>query len=223
MPNVFGLDHNGLIYNEPDRFVSVSSGRNPEVAFASFVFAESNQHYDRYDIEQQKSIVAQHFPSGQWQLPVILKALQETPTLYFDTLSQIRLETWSRGRVTLLGDAAWCAGPGGIGTGYAMLGAYTLAGELASAGDDYHAAFAEYEKIMRVHVDKSQKFASNVGSSLAPKTERKIRSRNRIYRILSSSVMTKVFTWLSTKTAKSGELKDYSGNEQHPSLVRVHA
>jgi 2-polyprenyl-6-methoxyphenol hydroxylase-like FAD-dependent oxidoreductase len=111
--------------------------------------------------------------------------------------------------VVLLGDAAWCAGPGGNGTGHAMLGAYTLAGELALAGGDHRIGYARYERIMRPPVEKSQKFAAGAGRFLAPPTERKIRQRNRTYRILSSPVVAGFFGLLSRRTANTGALKDY--------------
>ena len=44
----------------------------------------------------------------------------------------VKLDSWSRGRVTLVGDAAYCPSPNrGMGTASAMVGAYILAGEIA--------------------------------------------------------------------------------------------
>jgi hypothetical protein len=44
--------------------------------------------------------------------------------------AQVHASTWSRGRVVLLGDAAYCASPiSGMGTSLALAGAYVLAGE----------------------------------------------------------------------------------------------
>ena len=37
-----------------------------------------------------------------------------------------------------------------------MIGAYVLAGELAAAGGDHDAAFAEYDRVMRPFVDVNQ-------------------------------------------------------------------
>jgi 2-polyprenyl-6-methoxyphenol hydroxylase-like FAD-dependent oxidoreductase len=90
-----------------------------------------------------------------------------------------------------------------------MLGAYTLAGELALDGGDYAAAFRRYEQIMRPPVTKSQKNAAGAGRFLTPATERKIRNRNRTFRILSSRPMTGLFGWLAKRTANTGTLRDY--------------
>jgi 2-polyprenyl-6-methoxyphenol hydroxylase-like FAD-dependent oxidoreductase len=93
-----------------------------------------------------------------------------------------------------------------------MLGAYTLAGELALAGGDHAAASRRYEQIMRPSVTKSQKNAAGAGRFLTPATERKIRNRNRTFRILSSRVMTGLFGWLAKRTANTGSLRDYPLN-----------
>ena len=58
--------------------------------------------------------------------------LDRTPAFYFDSITQLRMDTWSRGRVTLVGDAGYCPGPAvGGSTSLAVVGAYILAGELA--------------------------------------------------------------------------------------------
>ena len=209
VPNTFGLDHGGLIYNEPGRLAMVTSGRDRARASAGLMFAASLPDYDWHDTDGQKRIVAEHFAGVGWQAPALLAALRGAPDLYFDTVGQIRLDHWSAGRLVLLGDAAWCTGPGGNGTGHAMLGAYTLAGELALAGGDYAAGFRRYEQIMRPPVTKSQKNAAGAGRFLTPATERKIRNRNRTFRILSSRPMTGLFGWLAKRTANTGTLRDY--------------
>jgi 2-polyprenyl-6-methoxyphenol hydroxylase-like FAD-dependent oxidoreductase len=209
VPNTFALDHGGLIYNEPGRLVMVTSGRDRARAAVGLMFTASLPDYDWRDTDAQKRIVAEHFAGVGWQAPALLAALRDAPELYFDTIGQIRLGHWSAGRVVLLGDAAWCTGPGGNGTGHAMLGAYTLAGELALADGDHAAAFRRYEQIMRPPVTKSQKTAAGGGRFLTPATERKIRNRNRTFRILSSRPMTGLFGWLAKRTANTGTLRDY--------------
>src|SRR5215472_2874055 len=209
VPNTFGLDHGGLIYNEPGRLLMVTSGRDPARAAVCLMFAASLPDHDWHDTDGQKRIVAEHFAGVGWQAPALLAALRDAPDPYFDTIGQIRLGHWSAGRVVLLGDAAWCTGPGGNGTGHAMFGAYTLAGELALAGGDHVAAYRSYEQIMRPPVAKSQKQAAGAARFLTPATERKIRSRNRTFRILSAPVMSGVFGWLAKRTTKTGALRDY--------------
>lgn len=86
----------------------------------------------------------------------MLAALDETDDFYFDVLRQVRMKTWSKGRVVLTGDAAWCVTPlAGIGTTLALTGPYVLAGEMARNGDVV-GAFAAYERAMRPMVSKAQ-------------------------------------------------------------------
>ncbi len=209
VPNTFGLDHSGLIYNEPGRLAMVASGRDPARAAVGLMFTGTLPDYDWHDTQACKRLVAEHFAGAGWQVPALLAALRDAPELYFDTISQIRMDRWSAGRIVLLGDAAWCPGPGGNGTGHAMLGAYTLAGELALAGGDHLAAYRRYEQIMRPLVTKSQKQAAGAARFLTPATERKIRNRNRTFRILSAPAMRGVFGWLAKRTTNTGTLRDY--------------
>ncbi len=64
-------------------------------------------------------------------------------------LVELKLKKWTKGRVTLLGDAAHSFGPhAGIGSSMAMEDAYVLAGELMQVGEmqSLSVALANYEK-----------------------------------------------------------------------------
>src|SRR5947199_10655700 len=83
--------------------------------------------------------------------------MQTAPDLYFDAVSQIRMETWSHGRAVLLGDAGYCpALLSGQGASLAIMGAYVLAGELRAAGGDHRRAFHEYERLLGALVRQEQ-------------------------------------------------------------------
>ncbi|HEX5400665.1 MAG TPA: hypothetical protein VFX16_00025 [Pseudonocardiaceae bacterium] len=90
-----------------------------------------------------------------------------------------------------------------------MLGAYTLAGELALADGDHRIAYRRYEQIMRPLVARSQKTAAGAGAFLTPSTERKIRNRNLMFRFLSARAPAGPFGWLAKRTANTGALRDY--------------
>jgi 2-polyprenyl-6-methoxyphenol hydroxylase-like FAD-dependent oxidoreductase len=90
-----------------------------------------------------------------------------------------------------------------------MLGAYTLAGELALADGDYQAAFQRYERFMRPKVAKSQKTAAGAADFLTPATAAKIRNRDLLFRFLSTRAMAGVFGFVSKRTANTGALRDY--------------
>ncbi|MEQ4600508.1 MAG: FAD-dependent monooxygenase [Methylobacteriaceae bacterium] len=106
--------------------------------------------------DRQKAFLRTRFADAGWEAPRVLAALDETDDFYFDVLRQVRMKTWSKGRVVLTGDAAWCVTPlAGIGTTLALTGPYVLAGEMARNGDVV-GAFAAYERAMRPMVSKAQ-------------------------------------------------------------------
>ncbi|WP_433715828.1 FAD-dependent monooxygenase [Nocardia sp. CA-084685] len=125
--------------------------------------------YHYRDIERQKQLLREHFGDMGWQVPRLLSELEDTPSFYFDSITQLRLDTWSRGRVGLVGDAAYCPGPAvGGSTSMAMVGAYVLAGELAAHSGDYTAAFAAYEHEIGDYVRRSRRFAVAAAKTIVP-------------------------------------------------------
>jgi 2-polyprenyl-6-methoxyphenol hydroxylase-like FAD-dependent oxidoreductase len=211
MPNELGLDHTGLMYNEPGRGVMVSSGRDMAVAGVGFVFSSDELTYDRHDGAALADLVRPRYAGAGWETPRLLRALGETTDLYFDALAQIHLDRWSQGRVVLLGDAAWCAGPGGSGTGLAMMGAYVLAAELDAAGDGGHTvAFERYEAVTRKAAAVGQRQAKGAGAFLAPATEKAIRQRDRGYRMLSSRILLPLFNRITAGAANRLTLDAYT-------------
>jgi 2-polyprenyl-6-methoxyphenol hydroxylase-like FAD-dependent oxidoreductase len=207
-PNVLDLDRTGLMYNEPGRGVMVSSSRDRAKAGVIFIFLSPESTVDRRDPLAQKEALAKAFAGVGWETPRLIEAMWQAPDLYFDSLSQIHLDTWSRGRVVLLGDAAWASGPGGSGTGMAMMGAYILAAELCS-GSDYATAFARYEQRLRPGAGWGLKQAKGAGPFLAPPTAKKIRQRNRAYGLLSHRFMGRIFARMTSRAANAVSLKDY--------------
>jgi 2-polyprenyl-6-methoxyphenol hydroxylase-like FAD-dependent oxidoreductase len=115
----------------------------------------------------------------------VLAHLDDAP-MYFDALGQVRAPRWSKGRVALLGDAAFCPSPvGGGGSSLALIGAYVLAGELSRAAD-HHAALAGYEQFMRPHVATAQKVRPAVLRCANPRTRAGIRALHAGARLIAS-------------------------------------
>ncbi|WP_433264399.1 FAD-dependent monooxygenase [Actinosynnema sp. CS-041913] len=198
--NPFGLDRSGLIYTEPNRCVLVGP------TSASFVFPAPVQ----LARDDARRVLADVFDGAGWEVPRLLELLERSDDLYFDSISRIDVGRWSSGRVVLLGDAAYGATVGGLGTGAAIVGAYVLAGELAAARDDHVTAFANYEHELRRYVEGGQKLARDAGRFLAPPTEARIRQRNRMYRVLNTRLLSGFFNRMTTKAANAVKLKDYA-------------
>ena len=111
--------------------------------------------------------------------------MEDASGVYFDRVSQIRMDRWTKGRTALIGDAAACVSLlAGEGTGLAMAEAYVLAGELRDCGGDHVAAFARYEERMMPFLKRKQESAAKFASSFAPKSAFGITFRNLVTRLL---------------------------------------
>lgn len=209
-PNHMNLDHSGLYYGTLGKKVGIFSARENSEAKASFFFASPPLEYDRRDVAAQKEILRERFGKEGWEVPRLLKMMDEAPDFYFDSVSQIRMDRWSAGRTALLGDAAYCASPvSGMGTGMAVVGAYILAGELHEANGDYTVAFARYEAEMREYVRQCQKLAEGADWFI-PETRLKQWLSTQLFRILPHTPWKNMMIEMALKTANSISPKDYS-------------
>jgi 2-polyprenyl-6-methoxyphenol hydroxylase-like FAD-dependent oxidoreductase len=210
--NSFGLDHAGVLYSVPGRTAAVFSARQTGRAVAQFFFSDPDRipvSYDYRDTGRQQQIVARAFDGMGWHVPALLGQMAAADDFYFDSVSQVRLDRWSAGRVALIGDAGYGAGPGGNGTGTAVVAAYVLAGELAAARGDCQAAFARYERLLRPYVARGQKQARGGRDFLAPATAKKIRQRDRFFAMLRYVPARRLIRYLSSRTANAIKLPEY--------------
>ncbi len=91
----------------------------------------------------------------------MLAHIGDDNNFYFDRISQIRMPTWSQGRIALVGDAGYCVSPfAGLGGSMAIIGAGRLADALARHPDNYAAAFRAYEEGLRPFVEQVQERAA---------------------------------------------------------------
>jgi 2-polyprenyl-6-methoxyphenol hydroxylase-like FAD-dependent oxidoreductase len=130
------------------------------------------------------------FGNSGWECRQILEALDASDDLYFDRVSQIRMDSaqglWTRGRVTLVGDAAFCVSLlAGQGTALAMVAAYILAGELHRADGNYTEAFRRYQDLFGPFVFNKQKAALRFAGAFAPKSKFALFLRNQIFNLLA--------------------------------------
>jgi 2-polyprenyl-6-methoxyphenol hydroxylase-like FAD-dependent oxidoreductase len=170
-----------LMYNTPGRAVSIHPAAGH--ALAAFIFrSPAAAGFDYRDTGQHKRLLADAYAGGGWRVPELLARVRVTDDLYFDSVSQVVLGQWSRGRTALLGDAASCVSLFGEGSSLAIAGAATLASAL-SAGPDYGAAFAGYEARHRVLVEPKQLGVSQAATLLVPATSTGIVVRNLATRL----------------------------------------
>ncbi|MEV6441492.1 FAD-dependent monooxygenase [Amycolatopsis sp. NPDC051716] len=215
VPNSFELDRWELLHSAaPGKMVNVYSTARAADAKAAFWFTAPPLTYDRRDVDGQKALVADRFAGLGWEIPKLLEAMREADDFYFDPVCQIVLDKLSAGRVTLLGDAGYCASPAsGQGTSLALAGAYVLAGELATS-DDITTALSRYETTMRPFIEKNQALAKTALRGIIPQSRafawfntRMIKlmpylpGRNRVLEQMSRPIR---------EAANALELKDYA-------------
>ncbi|MEV6029471.1 FAD-dependent monooxygenase [Streptomyces sp. NPDC052036] len=146
-----GEDRWVTMFNTPGKMTGIYRSGNHAQAKAYFILRSERLDYDHRDVAEHKRLVAEAFADQPWQ-PVrgLLATALADPDFYFDALAQVQMDSWSNGRIALVGDAAWCASPAsGAGAELALVGAYRLAGELAAAGGDHQVAFARYDSAHR--------------------------------------------------------------------------
>ncbi|TCC65978.1 FAD-dependent oxidoreductase [Kribbella pittospori] len=170
LPNTAGLDHELLIHVGIGRTVGMYGAPHLGDARALFLFrSEGELEYHHRDVPRQKELLRDAFDGMHPEVDRWLDELDRTPAFYFDSITQLHMDTWSRGMVTLVGDAAYCPGPAvGGSTTLAVVGAYVLAGELARAGGDHERAFPAYERAMAEHVRGSRAVGLSAAKTLIP-------------------------------------------------------
>jgi 2-polyprenyl-6-methoxyphenol hydroxylase-like FAD-dependent oxidoreductase len=168
-----------VMYGQPGRMVGRFALHHDRTLFL-FVFATDNASLPD-TLEGQKELLRNRFGNGEWECPRILEALNACGELYFDRVSQIKMPSWSRGRVALVGDAAFCVSLlAGQGSALAMTAAYVLAGELAKANGRHDEAFRQYEAVLRSYIETKQLGAQRFAGALAPRTRWGLWFRNQV-------------------------------------------
>lgn len=179
--NPLGLEGRTLVYNQPGRGVLVSEHH------CLFVFRGAALGREPRDAVAARSAVRRAFGEDGWNLPLLLSRLDEASDPYFDAIGVVETKRYSRGRVALVGDAAWGGTLGGQGTPLALIGAHVLAMSLAAQPNDQAAALHAYEARMRPFATACQGGAKRAGRwFLAPHTGLGIGMRNASHAVLAS-------------------------------------
>jgi 2-polyprenyl-6-methoxyphenol hydroxylase-like FAD-dependent oxidoreductase len=187
LPNYLGLTNHLVMYGAPGRAAALYSARHMDDARAVFLWRSPRPlDVQHRDVARQKDLLRAAFAGVGWEVPRIMEELERTPAFYFDSITQLRMDTWSRGRVSLAGDAGYSPGPAvGGSTSLAVVGAYTLAGELAAAGGDHRLGFVAYERALSDYVKRSRVFALRAVRHLIPDNRFELWAQGRMMWLLS--------------------------------------
>jgi 2-polyprenyl-6-methoxyphenol hydroxylase-like FAD-dependent oxidoreductase len=207
---------------------------NHDPTFHSTFASISRTRNSSERIQAQKDLILKNFPAVQsqkGQVPRILEGLQTTQNFYFDRISQVKLESWSRGRGTLVGDAGYAPGPiTGEGTNLAIVGAYVLAGEIvrhvvlpssstsSSVSDEKNdlshsqdslsrnitTAFQSYESLFRSYAKDGQAipFAGQSPYLLHPSSSWGVWMVRTVFRLFAASGVWRLVDWKTTETVE---------------------
>jgi len=168
-----------IVHSAPGRQVGRLALHDGQTLFL-FIFASGSEP-EAHRVAAQKAMLRKAFQGDGWELPRILTALDTCDDLYFDRVSQIRMAAWSRGRIALVGDAAFCVSLlAGQGSALAMTAAYVLPGELATLQHQPQEAFRRYEERLRPFIDRKQRAAERFASAFVPRTQLGIFFRNQV-------------------------------------------
>ena len=168
-----------ILHSAPGRQVGRFTLHDDRTLFL-FIFSSGGEP-NAHECAAQKAVLRTKFAGDGWEVPGILGALESCTDLYFDRVSQIRMNAWSHGRVALVGDAAFCVSLlAGQGSALAMTAACILAGELARSRDRPDEAFRRYEERLRSFIQAKQQAAERFATAFVPRTRFGLFFRNQV-------------------------------------------
>lgn len=179
-PNRLGLSREAFMFNRPGRVGSLYAvGEHPDRVHAFLVY-QTERPADSVlrDADEMRRRVVDAFAGvDAWEIPAMVATLAEADDAYCDSVSQVHMTSWSKGRVALVGDAAHATSfLSGQGSSVSLVTAYVLANELAR-GDDHEAAFRGWQDSVREFVKVNQQLADG-GTMVCVSSARALRVRN---------------------------------------------
>ena len=182
--NLFSMTDQAVLYNEPGRAAAMFTVRGNNRAKALLLFRSPPLQIDFRDQASQQALLRQRIAGMGWQTDRLVAAMPDAYDFYFDEMSQVKMPSWSAGRVALLGDAAFGPSPlSGQGTSLALIGAYLLAHHI-SVSPDIGKALALWERGFRPNVEQNQHLATDGMATLLPASRLGIFARNQSMRML---------------------------------------
>ncbi|PZE59677.1 FAD-dependent monooxygenase [Curtobacterium sp. MCLR17_044] len=182
-------------YTAPRGRVASIRPDNEGTIRASVSFESEPMGFEQLPVDVQLRILRERFRGAGWQTERILDGFRErSDEFYTQRMEQVVVSRWSKGRIALLGDAAWGSGPTGMGTTLSLVGAHILAGELARtiepAGGADHGysipdTFARYEEMLRGYADSAQGLPRGGARLLHPSSKAGVRAVRAALRVAS--------------------------------------
>lgn len=187
VPNHLGLERRMVVWNAPGRLASISPVRGTGTARAGFLFRRSDElAVHHHDADRQKQVLHDVYGADRGEVPRLLAATDAADDFYFDSISQIAMDTVVSGRVALVGDAGYSPGPAvGGGTSIALVGAYVLAQELGRADSDPRAALRAYEDRISPFAAEARRIGPSTMATLIPRGAVEVWLMPRLLRLVT--------------------------------------
>ena len=178
----------GIIIAEKGRSLTVFPLANmPPTALFSYRISEEKVTSKKLPAETLHKIFSGLDNSGL--ISSVLDELSGTQDYVFDTVNMVKMSSWSKGRVVLLGDAAWCLTLySGMGASAGMIGGVALGNALAGNESNIDDALNEYEKSMRPFIEKHQRFVRLRSQLFVPSSNFFVKIRRFLWKILTKSI-----------------------------------
>jgi 2-polyprenyl-6-methoxyphenol hydroxylase-like FAD-dependent oxidoreductase len=159
------------VFNEAGRFAMLNAYNNKTDIVLCFS-SEKEISYDYRDEKQQRKIISEQFAGQSWKIPELLEKVANSTSFYFDKICQIKMPSWTKDRVALVGDAAYCASPAAaMGGSLAIIGAAALADSFRKHHGNFQLAFQDYNESFHPYIEKVQADAVNNLHVLNPRPE----------------------------------------------------
>jgi 2-polyprenyl-6-methoxyphenol hydroxylase-like FAD-dependent oxidoreductase len=180
LSNHWDLSHEALLWNAPGRMATVfAAGEKPDRLYGFISTLSPKPPYDVLrDQTALRDLVVESFRGERgWNIPLMVEELMGAQDAFCDSISQIYMPKWSKGRVALAGDAAHATSfLSGQGSSCSLVTPYVLAGELATR-PNFRDAFESYETIARPFVEENQAIAHR-NTTVCVGTAAALRRRN---------------------------------------------
>jgi len=198
-------------------YLNITNSTHPDLT--------ERKRFQKLDRSQQKALLHETFKDAGWEAPRTLEAMDTTHDFYMQETVQVKMDRWTsdHGRFALIGDAAYCPSPiSGVGTTCAILGAYTLAGNILShvtsdaSSASLQMAMEGYERDLRPFITKAQSLPPGVPAIANPQTQFGINILNGVLGFITWSGLATAFGRFMISRPET--LKTYE-MELKPSLV----
>jgi 2-polyprenyl-6-methoxyphenol hydroxylase-like FAD-dependent oxidoreductase len=166
------------MYSEPGKTVMLNA-YNGKTDICLTYYAEQEVPYNYRDEQQMRQLIMDQFQGTGWRTPQLLELVKQSSSFYFDKLCQVKMPSWTKGKVALVGDAGYCPSPAaGRGGSVAIDGAAALADAFEKHNGDYELAFQEYNTSFRPFIEEIQAGVVEYGLDvLIPRTQEAILQR----------------------------------------------